>query len=82
MFLSMNWIQDFVDLSGLDKIELIRKSWDSVYKAGVGGAYNWVSDSKEEIESTQTVISGTGPVNFSLIPKKCGKLHYSRFNYR
>ena len=25
MFLSMNWIQDFVDLSGLDKIELIRK---------------------------------------------------------
>ena len=22
MFLSMNWIQDFVDLSGLDKIEL------------------------------------------------------------
>lgn len=25
MFLSMNWIQDFVDLSGLDKLELIRK---------------------------------------------------------
>ncbi len=25
MFLSMNWIQDFVDLSGLDKIELIHK---------------------------------------------------------
>ena len=25
MFLSMNWISDFVDLSGLDKIELIRK---------------------------------------------------------
>lgn len=25
MFLSMNWIEDFVDLSGLDKIELIRK---------------------------------------------------------
>lgn len=54
------------------KIELIRKSWDSVYKAGVGGAYNWVSDSKEEIESTQTIISGTGPVNFSLIPKNAG----------
>lgn len=25
MFLSMNWIQDFVDLSGLDKLELIHK---------------------------------------------------------
>ncbi|MEE3499064.1 MAG: phenylalanine--tRNA ligase subunit beta, partial [Ruminococcus bromii] len=25
MFLSMNWIEDFVDLSGLDKIELIQK---------------------------------------------------------
>ena len=25
MFLSMNWISDFVDLSGLDKMELIRK---------------------------------------------------------
>ncbi len=25
MFLSMNWIQDFVDLTGLDKIELIHK---------------------------------------------------------
>ena len=25
MFLSMNWISDFVDLSGLDKIELINK---------------------------------------------------------
>ncbi|MBQ8795947.1 MAG: phenylalanine--tRNA ligase subunit beta [Clostridia bacterium] len=25
MFLSMNWIQDFVDLSGLDKLELIAK---------------------------------------------------------
>lgn len=25
MFLSMNWIEDFVDLSGLDKLELIRK---------------------------------------------------------
>ncbi len=54
------------------KIELIRKSWDSVYKAGVGGAYNWVSDSKEELESTQTVISGTGPVDFSVTPKNAG----------
>ena len=25
MFLSMNWISDFVDLSGLDKLELINK---------------------------------------------------------
>lgn len=25
MFLSMNWIQDFVDLSGIDKLELIHK---------------------------------------------------------
>ena len=25
MFLSMNWIQDFVDLNGLDKVELIHK---------------------------------------------------------
>lgn len=25
MFLSMNWISDFVDLSGLDKVELINK---------------------------------------------------------
>ena len=25
MFLSMNWISDFVDLSGLDKMDLIRK---------------------------------------------------------
>lgn len=25
MFLSMNWIQDFVDLSGLDKVDLIHK---------------------------------------------------------
>ena len=25
MFLSMNWISDFVDLTGLDKIELINK---------------------------------------------------------
>ena len=25
MFLSMNWISDFVDLSGLDKLELISK---------------------------------------------------------
>ena len=54
------------------KLELIRKSWDSVYKAGVGGAYNWVSDSKEEIESTQTVTSGVGPVNFSIVPKNAG----------
>ena len=25
MFLSMNWISDFVDLSGLDKVELIHQ---------------------------------------------------------
>ena len=25
MFLSMNWISDFVDLGGLDKMDLIRK---------------------------------------------------------
>ena len=25
MFLSMNWISDFVDLTGLDKMELIAK---------------------------------------------------------
>ena len=25
MFLSMNWISDFVDLTGLDKMDLIRK---------------------------------------------------------
>ena len=25
MFLSMNWISDFVDLTGLDKMELIRR---------------------------------------------------------
>ena len=25
MLLSMNWIEDFVDLSGLDKLELIHK---------------------------------------------------------
>ena len=25
MFLSMNWISDFVDFTGLDKIELIHK---------------------------------------------------------
>ena len=25
MFLSMNWISDFVDLTGLDKLELINK---------------------------------------------------------
>ena len=25
MYLSMNWISDFVDLSGIDKIELINK---------------------------------------------------------
>ncbi len=25
MFLSMNWISDFVDLSGLDKMDLIRR---------------------------------------------------------
>lgn len=25
MFLSMNWISDFVDLSGLDKIKLINQ---------------------------------------------------------
>lgn len=25
MFLSMNWIEDFVDLSGLDKVDLIHQ---------------------------------------------------------
>ena len=30
MFLSMNWIQDFVDLSGLDKIELAH-SWNLLF---------------------------------------------------
>ena len=25
MFLSMNWLSDFVDFSGLDKMELIRR---------------------------------------------------------
>lgn len=25
MYISMNWISDFVDLSGIDKIELINK---------------------------------------------------------
>ena len=33
MFLSMNWIQDFVDLSGLDKIELIRKFYQDKSEA-------------------------------------------------
>lgn len=54
------------------KIEVIRKSWDSAYKAGVGGAYNWVSDCKEELESTQTVVSGQGPTAFAITPKTSG----------
>lgn len=54
------------------KVELVRKTWDSVYKSGVGGSYNWVSDSKEEIENTQTVVSGADPVKFSLTPKTAG----------
>ena len=29
MFLSMNWISDFVDLSGLDKLELINKTFET-----------------------------------------------------
>ena len=53
-------------------LELIRREWNSVRKAGVGGAYHWVSEMQDQVVATQTVTCGNEPTPFNFTPDKAG----------
>ncbi|MGM9999369.1 MAG: Ig-like domain-containing protein [Candidatus Bruticola sp.] len=52
--------------------EFICRQWNSVYKAGTGGAYSWVSEPKDTSEGTKTVRSQNGEAEFSFVPQNSG----------
>ncbi|MGM9992058.1 MAG: Ig-like domain-containing protein [Candidatus Bruticola sp.] len=54
------------------KFEFICRQWDSVYKAGTGGAYSWVSEPKDTAEGTAVVYSKAEATEFSFVPKSSG----------
>ncbi|CAN0211269.1 unnamed protein product, partial [Phaeothamnion confervicola] len=54
------------------KLELVRREWKSVRKAGVDGRYQWVSEVKDESVSTQEFTSGQEAVVQEVTPPKAG----------
>ncbi len=54
------------------KVDLLRREWTSVRKAGAGGRYEWVSEARDSQIRSQAVQSGQAPVSFTVTPPKAG----------
>ena len=54
------------------KLELLRREWKSVRKAGPDGRYQWVSDAKDESVNTQEFTSADAASSVAVTPPKAG----------
>lgn len=56
--------------------QLIRREWNSVRKAGVGGRLEWVTEKKEVTISSFTVTSAKSPFSWQYTPDKSGFYYF------
>lgn len=54
------------------KVEMVRREWNSVRKADVGGAYRWVVETQDKVLDTFEVRSAVKPATFQLTPPEPG----------
>jgi uncharacterized protein YfaS (alpha-2-macroglobulin family) len=54
------------------KLELIRREWNSVRKAGAGGNFDWVTEVEDKTVETQELKSSDGPLEITLTPQSAG----------
>ncbi len=54
------------------QVQLLRREWDSVRKAGSGGRYEWVSQARDTEVLTRTARTGVKPERLMLTPPQAG----------
>ena len=53
-------------------VELVKREWRSVRKAGVGGRFEWMSETEDTTVATQEARTKDGPVGVGFTPEKSG----------
>lgn len=54
------------------EVEILRRTWDSVRERGMDGQWRWVTTKSDEVVSTESATSSSGPVSVSFTPKEAG----------
>jgi uncharacterized protein YfaS (alpha-2-macroglobulin family) len=58
-------------------LKLIKRQWNSVRKAGVGGRYEWISKKQDTVIDSAQVITDTLPWQHTFVPRDAG-VYYIR----
>ena len=58
-------------------VRIIKRQWHSVYKAGVGGRYQWISKHVDTVVDSTVLMTAHTPAMASFVPKEAG-VYYIR----